>query len=128
MKNFKSININFDVIAITETRIPKNVSITQNIVLNNYSFGHTPTEFSAGVTLLYIPYHLSYKSCSDLKIYKKLELESTFIEIINPKKFNIIIGVIYKYPKMHVPDFKNNFLNNNLLKKINQEQKSVSFR
>ena len=40
----KSTNINFDVIAITETRIPNNVSVTQNIVLNNYSFERTPTE------------------------------------------------------------------------------------
>ena len=61
-------------------------------------------------------------------IYKKFELESTFIEIINPRKSNIIVGVIYKHPKMDVTDFNNNFLNN-LLKKINQEQKkSVSFR
>ena len=47
----RSTNINFNVIAITETRIPKNVSVTQNIVLNNYSFEHTPTESSAGGTL-----------------------------------------------------------------------------
>ena len=43
----QSTNINFDVIAIAESRIPKNVSVTQNIVLNNYSFEHTPTESSA---------------------------------------------------------------------------------
>ena len=48
----QSTNINFDVIVITETRIPKNVSVTQNIVLNNYSFEHTPTGSSAGGTLL----------------------------------------------------------------------------
>ena len=59
-----------------------------------------------------------------MKIYKKFELESTFIEIINPRKSNIIVGVTYKYPKMDVTDFHNNFLNN-LLKKINQEQKKV---
>ena len=59
-----------------------------------------------------------------MKIYKKFELESTFIEIINPRKSNIIVGVIYKHPKMDVTDFNNNFLNN-LLKKINQEQKKV---
>ena len=34
----QSTNINFDVKATTETRIPKNVSVTQNVVLNNYSF------------------------------------------------------------------------------------------
>ena len=57
----QSANINFDVIAITETRIPKNVSVTENIVLNNYSFEHAPTESSAGGTLLYIANRLSYK-------------------------------------------------------------------
>ena len=59
-----------------------------------------------------------------MKTYNKLELESTFIEIINPRKSNIIVGVIYKHSKMDVTDFNNNFLNN-LLKKINREQKKV---
>ena len=59
-----------------------------------------------------------------MKIYKKFELESNFIEIINPRKSNVIVGVICKHPKMDVTDFNNNFLNN-LLKKINQEQKKV---
>ena len=36
----KSKNITFDVIAITETGIPENVSVTQNIILNYYSFEH----------------------------------------------------------------------------------------
>ena len=58
-----------------------------------------------------------------MKINKKFELESTFIEIINPRKSNIIVGVIYKHPKMDVTDFNNNL--NNLLKKINQEQKAI---
>ena len=73
---------------------------------------------------MYIANRLSYKIRNDLKIYKKIELESTFIEIINPRKSNIIVGVIYKHPIMDVTDFNNNFLNN-LLKKINQEQKKV---
>ena len=55
-----------------------------NLNLNNYSFEFTPTETSAGGTLLYIANHLSYKCHNDLKIYKKNELESTFIEIVNP--------------------------------------------
>ena len=52
---------------------------------------------------------------------KKFELESTFVEIINPKISNIIVGTIYRHPKVGVTEF-NNVLNN-LLKKINQEQK-----
>ena len=132
-KNFEEIqnllqstNIQFDVIAITETRIIKNTSVTQNTELSNYAFERTPTESSAGGTLLYIANNLSYKTRNNLNIYKTLELESTFVEIINPKKSNIIVGTICRHPKMDVTEF-NNILNN-LLKKINQEQKTVSFR
>ena len=115
-KLLQSTNIQFDVIAITETRITNNIYVTQNIELSNYSFEHTPTESSAGGTLLYIANHLSYKTRSDLNIYKKFELESTFVEIIGPKKSNVIVGIIYRHPKMDVTEF-NNILNN-LLKKI----------
>ena len=55
-----------------------------------------------------------------------IELESTFTEIINTRKSNIIVGVIYKHLEMGVTDLSNNFLNN-LLKKINQEQKQRFF-
>ena len=47
----------FDIIAISETRITKQVSLSNNLNLNNYSFEFTPTETSAGVTLLYIANH-----------------------------------------------------------------------
>ena len=75
---------NFDIIAISETRITKQVSLSNSLYLNNYSFEFTATETSAGGTLLYIANHLSYKCRNDLHIYKKNELESTFIEIVNP--------------------------------------------
>ena len=46
------------------------MSLSNNLNLNNYSFEFTPTETSAGSTLLYIANHLSYKCCNDLNIYK----------------------------------------------------------
>ena len=60
-----------------------------------------------------------------MNIYKKLELESTFIEIINPKKSNIIVGTIYKHPEMVFTKFNNVLYN--LPKKINQEQTTGDF-
>ena len=51
----------FDIIAISERRITKQVSLLNNLNLNNYSFEFTLTETSAGGTLLYIANHLSYK-------------------------------------------------------------------
>ena len=49
----------FDIIAISETRITRQVSLLNNLNLNNYSFEFTPTETSAGGTFLYIANHLS---------------------------------------------------------------------
>ena len=68
--------------------------------------------------------HLAYKCCSDLNIYKKNELESTFIETVNPKKSNIVVGVIYRNPSMNLTDFNCNFLNK-LLVNISIEQNSL---
>ena len=51
-------------------------------------------------------------------------MESTFIEIINPRKSNIIVGVIYRHPPMDVTDFNCNYLNQ-LLENISKEQKSI---
>ena len=68
----------FNVVAVTETRITKNTSKLCNIKLTNY-------ESSAGGTLLYIVNQLSYKPRINVKIYKKSELESTFVEIIIQK-------------------------------------------
>ena len=114
----------FDIIAISETRIIKNISLLNNLNLNNYSFEFTPTETSAGGTLLYIANHLPYKCRNDLNIYKKNELESTFIKLVNPKKSNIVVGVIYRHPSMDLTDFNCNYLNK-LLENISKEQKSI---
>ena len=71
----------FDIIAISETRITKQVSLSNNLNLNNYSFEFTPTETSAGGTLLYIANHLSYKCQNDLNIYKKMNLNLLLLKL-----------------------------------------------
>ena len=50
----KCTNKVFDIVAVSETKIAKNISLTSNLNLQNYSFKFTPTESSAGGTLLYI--------------------------------------------------------------------------
>ena len=92
--------------------------------LNKYLFKFTPTETSAGGTALYIANHPSYKRRNDLKIYKENELESTFIETVNPKKSNIIVGVICRHPSMDLTHFNCSYLNK-LFENISKEQKSV---
>ena len=51
----------FDIIAVSETRIKKNMYLSNNLNVNNYSFEFTPTETRVGSTLLHIANHLSYK-------------------------------------------------------------------
>ena len=57
-------------------------------------------------------------------IYKSFELESTFIEICNTKKTNIIIGCIYKHPNMNINEFNDDYLNE-LLDKLSKESKTL---
>ena len=52
------------------------------------------------------------------------ELESTFIEIVNPKKSSIIVGVIYRHPSMDLTDFSCNYLKK-FLQNISKKQKSI---
>ena len=104
-------NINFDIIAISESTTNKNINKISNINLNNYAFEFTPTESSAGGTLIYIASHLAYKPRTEFQIYEKRDLKSSFIEITNPKKSNIFIGCIYRHGNMDLNDFNNEYLN-----------------
>ena len=56
-------------------------------------------------------------------MYKSKELESTFVEIVYAKK-NIIVGCVYKLPKMCIDNFNNDFLYP-LLDKVNKEKKTL---
>ena len=51
----KTTNTNFDIIAISETRILKNTKIVKNINIPNFSDEFTPTELTAGAD------HLAYQ-------------------------------------------------------------------
>ena len=52
-------------------------------------------------------------------------MEYTFIEIVNSRKTNIIVGVIYRYRYMDFAYFDCKYLNK-LLENISKEQKSIS--
>ena len=48
----KSTSINFDIIAISETKILKNANTVKNIDIPNFSFEFIPAESTTGGTLL----------------------------------------------------------------------------
>ena len=104
-----ALNYKFDIIAISESKLKGEPVI--DISLSGY---HPPyckfTEAEKGGTILYISDQLNFKPRKDLEIYEKKELESCFVEIINKKTSNDIIGVIYRHPKMDTSTFTDNKL------------------
>ena len=110
------------IIGISESRLQINKQPINNISLPNYVFEQTPTESGKGGTLLYIDKNLKYKVRGDLNIYSKFLIESSFIEIMNTKQKNMIIGCNYKHPKQGTHDFNENYILL-LMEKLSREKK-----
>ena len=120
------IQIEFDFICITKSRLIKSISPATNINLNENITEHTPTESSARGAIIYINEKDSCQPRNDLKIYKQSHLESIFAEIILPKRSNIIIGCIYRHPSMDIWTFNDHYLNP-LLERFSKENYKKGF-
>ena len=116
----------FDIIAISESKLKDDPNV--NIEIPGYNPPCiTKTEAEKGGTMIYVANGINFKPRKDLEIYVSKELESTFIEIINPKESNDIIGVIYRHPHMDTTLFTD-FKFNDLLAKLSLERnKKVYF-
>ena len=116
----------FDIIGITESKILKKTPPGYDISLPGYKHYSTPAESSRGGTMLYISDHLNSKPRKDLEniMYKSEQLESSFIEIINPGKKNIVCGCIYRHPLMDLKDFNEDYFDH-LMEKLSKENKKV---
>ena len=94
------IDYKFDIIAISETRIKSSNPPISPIHLDGYNeIISTPTDSSAGGVGLFISRNCNFsvQPRDDLLQVKSRELESIFIEVINPQSANIIVGCIYKH-------------------------------
>ena len=120
-----SLEFDFDVIGISETRIKISSSITSNLHIKNYHFENNPTESSAGGTGLYISTKLAYIPRSDLCMYKAGELESTFIEIIYNNSPNVIVGCVYRHPCMSLEEFNADYSSQLFEKLATESNKKV---
>ena len=119
-----TLKVKFDILGITESRLKTGKQPINNIDLQGYVVESTPTDASCGGALLYINKNINYKLRKDLKIHKSKEVESIFIEIINKKERNTIIGCIYRHPCMDAREFNDTFLQNTL-EKLSYENKDI---
>ena len=120
------LHCNFSLIGITETRFLKNREPVLDFSLPGYSNVSTPTESSAGGVLLYISNSFAFKPRPDLNtcMYLPKALESVSVEIINPNKAYIIVGVIYRHPCMSLKSFNSEHLKP-FLHKLGSENKQL---
>ena len=82
-----TINLKFEVLGITETKIRGNIEPITNINLEGYQIYSTPTEAEKRGVLIYVVDHMSTKPLKNLNkiMYKPQQLESVLIEICKIK-------------------------------------------
>ena len=101
----------FDFICISESKIQKGIEPIVDIRIPGFQAPErTDTECIKGGVLIYVREGISYKLRKDLLMYKPKELESIFLEVINKKGPNDIIGNVYRHPSMNVKEFNENYL------------------
>ena len=119
------LDFTFDVICISESKIRKDIEPIVDISLPGYQTPISmPTEATKGGVLMYVRTGLNFKPRNDLQIYKPKLLESIFIEIINERDTNDIVGVIYRHPSMSESDFIDNELKS-ITEKLSNDNKKV---
>ena len=119
------LDLDFDILGLTETRIIKEQDATYDTSITGYEEYFTPTESTTGGTSLYINRNIKSKERTDLEknLYIPKKPESTFVELIIKGKKNIIIGCIYKHPKLDINEFNTFF--ENTMEKLSFENKEL---
>ena len=99
-----------------------------SINLKGYTVEHTQTEANCGGALLYIENSMNDTIRGHLKIYKRKELYSIFIEVVKFKGRNLIIGCIHRHPSMNPTEFTDIYISELLRKVSKEDKKSCVYR
>ena len=123
------IDFKFDFICISESKITHEQPQPKfDISLDGYQAPlSTPTEATKGGVLLYAKKGLNIIPRSDISniIYKSKQIESIFIEIVNPKETNSILGTIYRHPTMDEKLFNEKYMV--ALNEIREKEQNKTF-
>ena len=112
LRIIQNLDFKFDVIGVTETKLIKDRKPDFDIQMQGYKCYHVDTEAEKGGSMIYISNSLNSKRRLDLEklMYKSEVLESTFIEIINPAKKNVVVGCVYRHPSMDLTEYNSDYL------------------
>ena len=103
-------SIDFQILGISESRLKTDISTTTNIQLPGFNIEYMQSKSKNGGTLLYIRDTINYKLRPDLNVEKGKKVELIFIEIHQKTSKNVIIGCIYRHPRVHPKEFNDLFL------------------
>ena len=121
----KFVKLKFDFICITESKIETDIAPKSDISIEGYQPPESmPTDASKGGVLIYVKDGINYKPRKYLNMHKSKELESFFIEVINEKAKNEIIGTIYRHSCMNPTEFIDDYMKP-LNDKLSKENKHV---
>jgi len=87
------IDLQFSIIALTETRITNLKEIDFNPNISGYVFEYVPTPLSAGGVGIYINENLDY---TVVERTSNPAFQASWIEILVPNKKNVICGILYR--------------------------------
>ena len=123
------LDFRFDFICISESKIEKDQAQTQtDISLEGYQSPiSTPTESTKGGVLLYAKLGINVIPRDDISntFYRPKELESVFVEIVNPSQSNSILGSLYRHPSMDEKLFNDHYMV--ALKNLREKESSKNF-
>ena len=102
--------IDFQILGVSESRLKTDISTTTNMQLPGFKIEQMPTKSPNGGALLYIRDTINYKLRPDLNVEKGKKVELIFIEIHQKTSKNVIIGCIYRHPRVHPKEFNDLFL------------------
>eukprot|EP00794_Sanderia_malayensis_P004109 gene4109-4667_t len=117
------LNMNFQVIGLSETKATVGAQNKINIELPGYKFHESPSHSSAGGVGIYVKSNLTANKRDDLCIGDK-DFEIVWIEVENPKAHNILFCCAYRHPNSEISKFTNYF--QETLKNIAKENKLIA--
>ena len=105
---FSCLNVNFQVIGLSETKATVGSQNKTNLELPGYKFHETPSHSSAGGLGIYVKSNLIANKRDDLCINDE-DFETVWIEIENPKAKNILCCCAYRHPNSDISKFNDYF-------------------
>ena len=119
------INLKFDIIGITETRLKKKLNQKyKHKTLKGIQWNKLQLKQTVAALFYILIILLTTLSEMTLGSIKKKEIESIFMEIINPKGKNVIVGCIYRHPSLNPTEFVDIHIQE-LLQKMSKEDKTI---